>query len=307
MEQLVKMGNLNIDPANAISELEAALHRFMIRRILYRILFRGKGLEFDGYRDYTPDEDAEDIDWIASLRAQRIIARKYIEERELHIYFAIDVSDNMVFGSGSKLKCEYAAEMVLALSHLIMNNGDNVGFILFSDKVKRVIPPKNGRNHFFLLIDSLKKGEIYGGPSHVTNVLDQLLNELPSNTNAVFVVSDFFNIGKNSERTFNLFSAKFETIGLMIRDLRDESLEGLKNELYLEDPETGRQIIVDPKLVRFDYRSYTLQQEKLVENLFKKSGGDFIKFLTNIKFAPILAAFLKDRVLRKAYIVPRRG
>ena len=301
------MGNLNIDPANAISELEAALHRFMIRRILYRILFRGKGLEFDGYRDYAPDEDAGDIDWVASLRAQRIIARKYIEERELNIFFLIDVSDNMVFGSGDKLKCEYAAEMILALSHLIMNNGDKVGFILFSDGIKKFIQPKNGRNHFFLLIDSLKKGEIYGGPSHPTKVLDQLLNELPSNTNAVFVVSDFFHIGREHERTFNLFSARFETVGMMIRDFRDESLEELNNELYLEDPETGRQIIVNPSLVRYNYRSYTLQQEKLVESLFRNSGGDFIKFLTNVKFAPMLAAFLKDRVLRKTYIVPRRG
>ncbi|MBI2449271.1 DUF58 domain-containing protein [Candidatus Pacearchaeota archaeon] len=299
------MGNLNINPADAISELEAALHRFMIKRVLYRILFRGKGLEFDGYRDYSPDEDAEDIDWVASLRAQKILARKYIEERDLHIFFVIDVSDDMVFGSTDKLKCEYAAEMVLALSHLIMNNGDNVGFVLFSDGIKRFIPPKNGRNHFFLLIDSLRKGEIYGGPSHVAKTLNQLLNELPSNTNAVFVVSDFFNVGKEHEHSINLFSARFETIGMMVRDFRDESLEGLKNELYLEDPETGKQIIVDPKLVRYNYRSYTLHQEKMVENFFKNSGADFIKFLTNAKFAPRFAAFLKERVLRKAYIVPR--
>ncbi|MEK6848735.1 MAG: hypothetical protein AABX65_03835, partial [Nanoarchaeota archaeon] len=147
----------------------------------------------------------------------------------------------------------------------------------------------------------------YGGPSHVANVLNQLLNELPSNTNAVFVVSDFLNVHKEHEPIFNLFSARFETVGMMVRDFRDESLEGLKNELYLEDPETGRQIIIDPRLVRFNYRSYTLHQEKIVENFFRNSGADFIKFLTNSKFAPRFAAFLKDRVLKKAYIVPRRG
>ena len=117
---------LKVDFAKVVSELERVMKKFKLKRILYRTIFRGKGLEFDRYRDFNPDEDASSIDWKASLKANTLLARQYIEERDLDFYFVVDVSNSMMFGSSDKLKAEYAAEIVAALGHLILNSNDNL-------------------------------------------------------------------------------------------------------------------------------------------------------------------------------------
>ena len=60
---------LNLDIPGRVSELETLLKRVLPRNIIYKIVL-GKGLEFDGYRDYTSSDDASMIDWKASLRAR---------------------------------------------------------------------------------------------------------------------------------------------------------------------------------------------------------------------------------------------
>ena len=37
----------------------------------YKSVYKGKGLEFEGYRDYNPSDDASLIDWIASIRCRK--------------------------------------------------------------------------------------------------------------------------------------------------------------------------------------------------------------------------------------------
>ena len=84
---------LHIDVPGSVSAFEAAAHYFELRTKLYRVLFRGKGLEFERYRGYAPDDDAGLIDWGASLRSQRLLVRQYREEKDLNIMFLINVSD----------------------------------------------------------------------------------------------------------------------------------------------------------------------------------------------------------------------
>jgi len=90
---------LNLDIAGAVSEFEAYMREFLVKKIIYKIIFRGKGLEFDSYREFYPDDDAKDIDWKASTKANKLLVKQYVEERDLNIMFVIDISDNMLFGS----------------------------------------------------------------------------------------------------------------------------------------------------------------------------------------------------------------
>src|SRR3989344_6225949 len=135
---------LNVNIADAITEFQSVMKEFRLRKDIYRIIFRGKGLEFEAFRDFTPDDDASDIDWKTSSRARKLLVKQYKEERDLKIMFLIDVGSNMIFGSGQKLKCEYITELVAAFSKLIMDSSDKVGFFLFSDELKHYIKPKSG-------------------------------------------------------------------------------------------------------------------------------------------------------------------
>jgi uncharacterized protein (DUF58 family) len=146
-----KGGVFSVDYINSVSGFASMMQKFPLKRILYKTILRGKGLEFDSYRVFQQDDDASMIDWMASLRSNGLLAKKYIEERELSIYFIVDASSNVLFGSGDKLKAEYNAEIVAALSHLILESGDKIGLVMVNDDVTKYIPPKNGKNQFMIL------------------------------------------------------------------------------------------------------------------------------------------------------------
>ena len=100
------MNNLKLELnfPDAIGKLRGLINRFRLQRTVYKILLRGRGIAFDSYRDFEQDDDASMIDWKASLRANKLLAKKYLEEREREVYFLVDVSNSMLFGSRKRLK-----------------------------------------------------------------------------------------------------------------------------------------------------------------------------------------------------------
>jgi uncharacterized protein (DUF58 family) len=281
------------------------MKNFLLKNPPYRIIFRGKGLEFDGYRDFTPDDDAGDIDWKASTRGNKILVRKYIEERDLKIMFIVDISENMVFGSTEKLKCEYCAEFCAALSHLIISEGDNVGFIFFNDKIRRMVSPKGGNKRFNAFLDELSNADIYGGPSRLNEILDFLIDYLSPDLTAVIIVSDFIKLNKETARILSLYSGKFETMAFVIKDPLDKTLPDYKGEVVVENPETKEKVVIDPSVVKKDYEKKVKKQEELMRKVFMKSGVDFLELDTSKKFTYLLSEFLMERAEQGRYIAPK--
>lgn len=292
----MEKGKLNVDVPKAITEFEAAAKEFELKEKLYRIIFRGKGLEFDKYRDYSFDEDASNIDWRASLRANKLIAKQYIEERDLNIVFVVDVSENMLLGSADKLKCEYAAELIASLAHLIVNSNDRVGYILYSDRINKFMPPKGGNNQFWLMVDMLSDPSTYGGSSRFDVVLDFLLEYLDESIDAVIFVSDFIKVREKSLNDLFLISHKFESIGIMVKDKLDKTFPDVDREIVIEDPRTGEQILINPKKIRNIYEKRAFELEKEVKGIFKRSDVDLLELMTDKSFAFQLAEFLNERV-----------
>ncbi len=289
---------LKIDFAHAISEFESVMKKFQLKRILYRTIFRGRGLEFDHYREFGPGEDASDIDWKASLRANNLLARQYIEERDMDVYFVVDVSNSMMFGSSDKLKSEYAAEVVAALSHLVLNSNDNVGLIMWTDKAVKVLPPSNSTNQIYLINSCLSDLALYRGNFNFENMIEFLLKLIKSSS-AIILVSDFIHLNKNCGEPLKVLSAKFETFAIMVKDLLDEGLPSNMSPLVLEDPYSNNQILVDPKIDSARYGISTLRQKRLVEELFLESNIDLLGLTTDKSFVVPLVSFLKQRAKRK--------
>ena len=293
---LKQTARLNTDIAGAITELQSVMKQFRLRKDIYRIIFRGKGLEFEGFRDFSPDDDATDIDWKTSSRARKLIVKQYREERDLKIMFLVDVGNNMVFGSGKKLKCEYAAELVSAFAKIIIENNDQVGFFIFSDGVKYFIPPKVGEKHFQFLTDILTKTSTYGGTTNLDGALDYALESLNKGIHSVILVSDFLRVTDETEKKLTLLANQYESIFIRVRDLLDFTLPDISEEMILQDPLTNEQIIVNPKIARASYEKHAYEQSKIVEDMFKKTQGDYIDLITDRSFAVPLALFLKGRL-----------
>lgn len=298
---------LNVDYARNISEFEGAMRKFQLKRIIYRILFRGKGLEFDSYRVYNPEDDAALIDWKASYRANKTLIKQYIEERDIKIVFIVDVGDNMIFGSANKLKCEYAAEVTVALAHLVVTSGDKVGFIMPRGKYYEFAYPKGGNKRFALFADTLRRIETYGGETRIEGAMDFLLQHLDRSLTGIFIVSDFMHLSKDFPKKLNALSSQIETVGIMIRDPLERELPDLDEEITIENPQTGEKLVVNPSVARNKYDYYVRKREEEVKRMFHSTPADFIELVTNKHFPYYLASFMKKRALEKAAPIILQG
>jgi len=118
----------------------------------YESAFRGRGMEFEEVREYTPGDDIRDIDWNVTARFGHPFVKVYREERELTLMLMVDVSSSCLFGSQKQFKQELAAEIASVLAFAATKNNDKVGLIIFSDHVEKFIPPKKGKNHVWRVI-----------------------------------------------------------------------------------------------------------------------------------------------------------
>ena len=291
---------LNLDLAESISQLKYTLKDFEVKTKKYNIFFRGKSFDFDGYRPYTSEDDVTFIDWRASARSNRPLVKQYKEEQNIKVLFIIDVSENMVLGSGKKLKCECAAEIVLSLSYILASAGNKVGYILYSDKVKEYTVPSRGLNNFYVFSDVLSNSATYVGGSKLDSAIDFFLDNSDASISAVVLVSDFISFNKNTQHYINLLANKYETFAFMIKDPLDLTLPDMKGEFVLEDPTSGQQILVEPQVAKRNYERQALKQDKFVKEAFKLSAIDLLPLLTTEEWVPKVTNFVKGRVENRA-------
>lgn len=290
---------LNLDIPRNIVEFETLIDKILPKKIFYRLLLRGKGLEFDGYRNFGQDEDADNIDWKASIRANTLLAKQYIEERDIKIMFIIDIGENMIFGSTEKLKCEYCAEMAASLGKIMVNSGDKIGFIFFNNKVTKTKMPEAGEKQFNIFVYEISNAENYGGYPDINEVLESVMQRLNPSISLVILISDFIKVNEESRKKFNELAHVYETMAIMIKDPLDKTLPEINKEIVIENPNTGERMIVNPKIAKKSYERNAAEQTALVKDIFQDSNIDFLELETDKPFQMELALFLKRRIERR--------
>ena len=125
------------------------------------LFYQGKGLEFDGYREYTYQDDAKTIDWKATLRANKKLVKLFTEEKNKNIIFLFDVSSSMCYGSQEKLKVEFAAEVISSLAYSYQITGDSVGLMMFSDSLRHTRKPSIGQPQWIFIQRDLNYANVF--------------------------------------------------------------------------------------------------------------------------------------------------
>ena len=260
----------------------------------YVSVFKGGGLEFEGYRAYTIQDDANIIDWKASLRAGTLLVRSLIEERNLEVFFLMDISNSMLFSSIPKLKCEYAAELVATLSSAMIQAGDNVGMGLFNENMVKTIPTKSGKRQYFLIVHTLSDPKFYGGNFDFINVLKFITGYLKRNT-LLIIVSDFIGLQEEWDKYLKIASHKFEIIGFMIEDPLDLTLPHNVGQVIIEDPFSKKELLIDPDTLREDYEARARSKINKIRDVFTKSGSDLLELRTDEPFVTPIIRFFEKR------------
>jgi len=89
----------------------------------YHSVFKGQGIEFSESREYRIGDDIRSIDWKVTARFNHPYIKEFIEERDLHVYFALDVSGSSSFGNNIS-KRKKALEIVASLMFAALKNND---------------------------------------------------------------------------------------------------------------------------------------------------------------------------------------
>lgn len=290
------MEKLKIELSEIIKRLDIITRDMVSTRIVgnYKSVFKGHGLEFEGYKDYTSGDDASLIDWKSSKKANKLLIKELKEERNVTLFFLIDVSSTMVCSSIKKLKSEYAAEFVASLSYTTLDAGDAVGFALFSDRIIKKMPPARSRHQFYVILKNLANPLFYGGNFDLADALKFTMNFLDRGSILV-IVSDFIGLKEEWQKYLEITSGKFDVIGVMVQDPTDAVLPEDSHQVMLEDPISGRQLLVVPNQIRARYEGYVKAQKERIKRIFLQSNCDFIELFTNRPFLGEVIKFFNKR------------
>src|ERR1700721_319296 len=156
----------------------------------YHSVFKGRGMDFDEVREYSPGDEVRTIDWNVTARAGRPFVKKFTEERGLTIFFLVDISASGNFGFAALSKRDLAAEVASVLAFSAIRNSDKVGLLLYTDRVERYLPPKKGRRHVLRVVRDILYHIPQPTGTDTVKALD-VANRLLHRRAIVFLISDF--------------------------------------------------------------------------------------------------------------------
>lgn len=104
---------------------------------------RGEGNDFYQLREYRAGDTLRQIDWKATSRYRKLIAKDYQDERDQQILFMLDCGRRMRHAEEEGAHMDQALNAMLLLAYVAANQGDAVGFLSFGG-TRRWHPPRKG-------------------------------------------------------------------------------------------------------------------------------------------------------------------
>ena len=247
----------------------------------YRSTFRGAGIEFAEAREYVPGDDVRRIDWNVTARMGAPWVKEYVEERELHLVCAVDVSASQLAGRPVLGRRAAAAEVCALVTLAAAYSHDRTGLLTFSDRIERYVPPAKGARHAMRLVREVLQPDQPQPTTSVATACDYLVRVLRRRS-SVFLISDFIDDGY--ERPLRDLARRHEVIAVVVVDPLDEALPDA-GIVEVEDIERGGRLLIDSSdeglrrryaeaaAERRERRGATLRRAG-VEELIVRTDGD---------------------------------
>jgi len=262
----------------------------------YRSIFKGHGMEFAEVREYMPGDEVRSIDWNVTARMGRPFVKRYIEERELTVMLAVDLSGSSQFGTVSRFKAEMATELAAVLTMSAVRNNDRVGVLLFTDRVEHVVPPGKGRRHALRIIRDVLVHQPVGKGTDIGGALEYLNRMLPHRA-IVFVISDLLDAGL--ERPLKFLSQRHDVVVAPLEDPSEWVLPDIGVARFI-DPESGQVVSVDTSdhSVRESFRKAADDERASRRQLLRRLAIDEVPVNTRDGYLEALLRFFRARGTR---------
>ncbi|MBN2714265.1 MAG: DUF58 domain-containing protein [Deltaproteobacteria bacterium] len=181
----------------AINQFELLAQKNSLAELGYlSTRMKGDGHEFERMRDYRPGDEPRKVDWKTTARLQRLIVREMGQDRNQNVFFMIDMGRLMQQTTDGLSHFDYALNTAIILSHIAQKKGDNIGAILFSDKVKKYVPLRKGPT----AVDALIMAAYDMEPEPVATNYSNAFKHVMANVNKRSLLLLMTHMGKGEEQ-----------------------------------------------------------------------------------------------------------
>jgi len=263
----------------------------------YHSAFKGTGLSFEEVREYQPGDDVRGIDWNVTARTGTAFIKRYVEERELTVLLAVDVSGSQSFGTRRQPKRAVAAELASLIAFCAIGNNDRVGLVAFTDRVERHVPPGKGTRHVLRLLRDILFFEPERTGTDLTVALDHL-NKAQKRRAIVFLISDFHGDGYTD--SLRRAARQHDLIAVRVADPLEQAWPNV-GLVRVEDAETGRQRLIDTSGRRFrdEFAARAEDRRAAFRKAARGAQADLIDVSTDGTHFDALLKFFRARDRRR--------
>lgn len=257
----------------------------------------GSGTELALVRPYNVGDDVRQIEWNVTARTGQPHVREQVAEKTLTAWLLLDVSASMNFGTTKRRKADVAEGVALALGHLASRRGNRLGTMTFGDGKIQLATPSGGRRGMLGLLHTIAylEGPQATADADARSSLGRALGRaarIARTRGTVWVVSDWRS-QTDWRRPMGQLVHRHEVIAVEIRDPREQELPNV-GDLWLVDPETGRQMRVDTgdRKLRRDFADAAAAERAALRKELLACGARHVVLSTSEDWLRTLAGFL---------------
>lgn len=286
-EVLARIGRLGLRARHAVHGTLAGINKSPLL---------GQSVEFLDYREYTPGDDLKLLDWRVYARSNRYTIKLFEEETNLRGTLLLDASNSMRYqGDESAMsKFDYAATLVASLAHLMIDQRDAVGLMLFDEGQREWLSPSTKRLQLQHILDQLEATE----PERTTSigsVLHRVADEIPRR-GLVFLVSDLLcDLDEFFDALGRLKHRAHEIIVLHLLD-QDEMTLPFSGAVNFRDLEGDEQIMAEPRYFQHVYQEAMQTFCSEVKSRLTDFGADYVSITTDQDLGVALSHYLNRRI-----------
>jgi uncharacterized protein (DUF58 family) len=262
----------------------------------FRSARHGEGTELAQVRPYVSGDDVRLLEWNVTARTGVPHVRVNLAERVLVTWLLLDVSPSMRFGTAERRKCDVASGVALAIGHVATRRGNRLGVLTFGGPEEKTLPPAQGRHGLVGLLTALEgEPELEGGGPTSLGAALARAGAVARQRGLVVVVSDFRGPLDWRPPLLRLLP-RHDVLAVEIRDRREQELPDV-GEVWLVDPETGRQVRVDTRsiVLRERFAAAAAEERSGVARVLSALGVPHAVLPTDGDWLRDLALFLRQR------------
>lgn len=267
---------------------------------------KGFSVEFAEHREYTPGDDPRNLDWRVMAKSDRNVIKQFIEETNLRVTLAVDISGSMAFCGeeaatidGSALsKFSYARYLASALAYLFIKQGDAAGLVTFDSEVRHYLRAGSRPSQVRRIVDSLYEAAP-GADTKVGQVLHEVAERVHKR-GLVVLVSDLFDEPQEIVEALHHFDFRQHEL-VIFHVLADEELTfPFKTFQRFRDLEGVEPMLrIDPQAVRAAYLERVREFVKTMEAACGNLRADYVPVNTKTPLRETLLRYLGRRMHAK--------